>query len=118
MTSQKKTYITHIVLTVVLVVIAFIPVGSWVMAQEELKQFSSSQSILTYDFGMESPAGMAYSTETDSIIIWETDHAFRVIKSQDEVARKINLIETVEDPLSIAFNDQSKSLFTLSASNT
>src|SRR5688572_24062092 len=118
MTSQKKTYITHIVLTVVLVVIAFIPVGSWVMAQEELKQFSSSQSILTSDFGIESPAGMAYSPETDSFMIWASDHAFHVIKSQEEVASKINLIEPVEDPLSIAFNDQSKSLFILSASNT
>src|SRR5687768_1713047 len=95
MTSQKKTYITHIVLTVVLVVIAFIPVGSWVMAQEELKQFSSSQSILTSDFGIESPAGMAYSPETDSFMIWASDHAFHVITSQEEVASKINLIEPV-----------------------
>ena len=118
MTSQKKTSINHIILTVVLVVIAFIPVGSWVMAQEELKQFSSSRSILTSDFGIESPAGMAYSPEADSFMIWAADNAFHIIKSQEEMAGKINLIEPVENPLGIAFNDQSKSLFFLSASNT
>ena len=118
MTSQKKTYITHILLTIMLVVIAFIPVGSWVRAQEELKQFSSSQSILTSDLGIESPAGMAYSPEDDSFMIWAADNAFHVIKSQEEMASRINLIESVEDPLGIAFNDQSKSLFILSASNT
>src|SRR5688572_26084057 len=118
MTSQKKTYLIDILIIIGLVLLALIPVGSWVMAQEELKQFSSSHSIPTSDFGIESPAGMAYSPEADSFMVWAAENAFHIIKSQEEMASKINLVEPVENPISMAFEDQSKSLFVLGSGNT
>ena len=118
MTSQKKTYITHMVIIIVLVLIAIIPVGSLAMAQEELKKFSSSHTIPTSDFGIERPAGMAYSPEADSFMVWAADNAFHIIKSQEEVVSKINFIEPVENPISMAFEDRSKSLFVLGGRNT
>ena len=118
MTSQKKTYFTHILMIVGLVLPALIPVGSWVLAQEELKHFSSSHSISTSDYGVESPAGMAYSPEADSFILWAAGNVLHVINSREETRGKLNLAQPVENPLGMAFEEQSNSLFILSAGNT
>ncbi|MEO7839325.1 MAG: hypothetical protein ABIU06_08245, partial [Anaerolineales bacterium] len=118
MTSQKKTYIIHILMIIGLVLPALIPVGSWVLAQEELKHFSSSHSIPTSDFGIKSPAGMAYSPEADSFILWAADNALHIINAREETRGKVNLAQPVENPLGMAFDEQSNSLFLLSAGNT
>jgi len=109
MTSQKKTYIIHLSMIIGLVLPALIPVGSWVLAQEEMKHFSSWHSIHTSEFGIESPAGMAYSPEAASFIVWAADNAFHVITSQEDIGSRIDLAQPVENPLGVAFEDQSNS---------
>ena len=118
MTSQKKTYIIHILMIMGLVLPALIPVGSRVLAQEQLKHFSSSHSISTSEFGIESPAGMAYSPEADSFIVWAADNAWHIIATQEDMGGRLNLAQPVENPLGVAFEDQSNSLFILSTGNT
>ena len=81
-----------------LVLPALIPVGSWVLAQEELKHFSSSHSISTSVYGIESPAGMAYSPEADSFILWAAGNVLHVINSREETRGKLNLAQPVENP--------------------
>ena len=118
MTSQKKTYVTQILMIIGLVLPALIPVGSFALAQEQLKHFSSPHSISTSDFGIESPAGMAYSAEANSFIVWSADNALHIITSQEEMGGKINIAQSLENPLGMAFEDRSKSLFILSAGDT
>src|SRR5215207_5294781 len=118
MTSQKKTHIIYVLMIIGLVLPVLIPVGSQVLAQAELKHFSSSHSIPTSDFGIEGPSGMAYSPEADSFFLWAADNALHIINPQDETHDKVNLAQPVENPLGMVFEEKSNSFFILSAGNT
>jgi len=112
--SKKKTHLIYSLIGIGLILLTIIPIGSRVLAQEEMNQFSSAHSIFTSKFGIKNPDGMAYSPDADSFIVWGADENIQVITSE-EVSEKLTLTQKAENHLGIAFD--SNGLFVLGTGN-
>gem|GEM_PF-1579964 len=114
---QRKSRVIYILIIVGLILTLIIPVGSRVLAQEDMKHFSFVSSIYTSEFGVENPDGIAYSPDADSFIVWGADGNIHAIASKEEIGGQVTLPQNAENHLAVAFDQYSKSLFVLGAGN-
>ena len=114
---KGKTFFIRILAMIVLVLPLILPVRSWVLAQHEMRYFSSAHAADTSDFGIENPEGMTYFSDTDSFVVWGSDKSENVIRLGEESSRNTNLAKHISNPLGASFDNYSNSLFVLGAEN-
>jgi hypothetical protein len=115
---RRKTNISYLLALMALIVSVVLPAGSWVLAQEGMKYFSSVHYIYTADFEIENPEAMVYAPDADSFIIWGANNRANVIKSGQEMRESLTPAQQIENPLGLAIDQHSRNLFILGANNT
>ena len=114
---KRKSSLIRFLASMGLILPLLLPVKSWVLAQNELRYFSSTNTFYTSEFGIENPEGMAYASETDFFIVWGKNKGNHAISLHNESSRKIDIPHGSENPLGSAFDEYSNSLFILGPGN-
>ncbi|HET9907380.1 MAG TPA: hypothetical protein VFQ23_12080 [Anaerolineales bacterium] len=114
---KTKTVIIRIFTLMALILPVLIPVKSWVLAENEVRYFSSDNATYTSDFGVENPEGMAYFSGTNSFVVWGMNKNERMISLRTETSKKTNFTELITNPLAASFDNRSNNLFSLDAGN-
>ena len=115
---RTKTVIIRIFTLIALVLPVLVPVRSWVLAENEVRYFSSENVTYTSDFGIENPEGMAYFSGADSFVLWGGNKSERMIMLRNESSKKTNFSQYITNPLGTSFDKDSNSLLSLDAGNT
>ena len=109
--SQSALFL--FLLSVVLIISQFFVKTPPVAAQDEGAPYWKVRSIDTNEHGVAKPVGLAFSPLSNDFLILEADGAITAITKDEEPTGRFSLSETVEDPLNVAFDSSSDSLFVL-----
>ena len=115
---RKKAAIIRVFALIALTLPVLVPVRSWVLAENEVRYFSSENVTYTSDFGIENPEGMAYFSSTDSFVVWGMNKSERMIMVRNESSKKTNFAQYITNPLGTSFDKDSNSLLSLGVRNT
>ena len=115
---RTKTSIIRIFTLMVLILPVLVPVRSWVLAENEVRYFSSENVTYTSDFGIENPEGMTYFSSADSFVVWGVNKSERMIMLRNESSKKTNFAQYITNPLGTSFDKESNSLLSLDDGDT
>src|SRR3990172_1293347 len=84
-----------------------------VLAQKADSPWYELRSILTSDYGLANPKGLAYSPDAEAFLVWDQFGAVTGITMYEDLHDTQDLNISVEDFRDIAFNGKTNSLFML-----
>ena len=117
--DKRMNYSFRYLLLVVIVATLFLPsVHSVVSAQKAGSPWYEVRSIVTGDYGLENPQGLAYLPDTDAFLIWDQFGAVKGVTTHENPLDTQNLRISAEDFRDIAFNGKTNSLFVLNNKHT
>jgi hypothetical protein len=115
--SQKKTFFIHIPAIIGLILFSLLPAREHVLAQSEISHFSNPHFLYTSEFGVINPQGMTFSPQADAFIVLGADGSANIITMQEDALGRLDLNRGAGNPLNVAFDARSNSLFMLDGSN-
>jgi uncharacterized protein YjiK len=94
---------------------SFFSVTFWATAQGVPLQLYQVQTIYTGELGVKSPIGMAFMPDEQAFFVWGENQDSVTITLPGDLGSPVNIADTIEDPLGLAFDQHSDSLFFLKA---
>ena len=110
---RSRSALFRFLLTVVLVISQFFVKTPPVAAQDAGAPYWLVRSMDTHEYGVAQPLGLAFSPLSEEFLIWGADGAITAVSKDEQPTGTFSLSETVEDPLNVAFDSSSDSLFVL-----
>jgi DNA-binding beta-propeller fold protein YncE len=99
------------VLLIGLVIMSLIPVRSLVLAQNGLTPLWVVRYLQTSEFGANEPKGLAFSSLANTFLIADGTGNINLITMDEDQVGTQNLPDMGDDPLNMAFDNKSGSLF-------
>ena len=108
------------VLVLVFIVIGIaLPAANYgVSAQSEQTDFWEVRTIYTIDYGVPHPLGLAYSLTANEFLLWGANRSIARISMYEDPAGTLSIGTTVDNPLNVAFDTRTNSLFVLNHTNS
>ena len=108
----------YLLLAAIIVSLILTSVNYAVLAQKADSPWYEVRSILTRDYGLANPKGLAYSPDAEAFLVWDQFGAVTGITMHEDLHDTQDLHISVEDFRDIAFNDKTNSLFMLNNKHT
>ncbi|HEX6268592.1 MAG TPA: hypothetical protein VFZ43_00015 [Anaerolineales bacterium] len=100
----------RLMLFIGLVVVSVVPARPWVSAQNVSTPLWVVRSLVTSEYGVDDPKGLAYSPAADTLLILDGNANVTLLTMDEEPAGTRVISETRPDPLNAAFDDRTGSL--------
>jgi hypothetical protein len=111
--AKFRKLFLRLMLIIGLVVVTLIPVHRLVSAQKSSAPFWIVRSIHTTEYGINDPKGLTFSSTANTFLILDGTTDITLITNSENYAGSRHLPEVVDDPLNMAFDNQTGSLFAL-----
>ncbi|HSL46392.1 MAG TPA: carbohydrate binding domain-containing protein [Anaerolineales bacterium] len=109
--SGKFLFRLFVILVIAMPVL--LPEKFSVSAQEQGAPFWEVRSIYTEEFGISAPRGLAFSPAANEFLVWSADGSITPVSMYEEPGTPISIDVAVEDPVNVAFDPSTESLFVL-----
>jgi hypothetical protein len=101
----------HLMVLVGLVVVSAIPVRSWASAQNGSGPLWVVRALHTSEYGMDEPKGLAFSSTANTFLLLDGSANVALVTMGEDHAGTRVIPEVQDDPLNVAFDKKSGSLF-------
>jgi uncharacterized protein YjiK len=108
---KRKGGSLHLMILIGLVVVSVIPARSWVSAQDGLAPLWVVRALHTGEYGVDEPRGLAFSSEANSFLILDGSANVALVTLGEDHAGSQVISEVQDDPVNVAFDGKSGSLF-------
>src|SRR6185503_603927 len=108
----------RLLLVVGFIFTSLIPVQSWVFAQNASAPLWVVRSLSTREYGVNEPKGLAFSSMANTFLILDGTGNIALVKMSEDSAGTRVIPEAQNDPLNVAFDKKSSSLFVFNRSKS
>jgi uncharacterized protein YjiK len=108
-----KGRLLHVLVVVGIIIVSFVPLRLSVSAQGELAPIWVVRSIYPGEYGVSNPRGLAFASTANTLLILDENANVALIAMGEEYRGTRNIPDVQVDPLNVAFDPQTNSLFAL-----
>ena len=109
--DKFRGILLRLMILIGLVIVSVIPVRSWASAQSSAAPLWVVRSLLTREYGVNDPKGLTFSPTASIFLLPDGSANVALVTMEEESAGTRNLPEAQNDPLNVAFDGKSGSLF-------
>ena len=104
----------RLILFIGLVIVSVIPVRSWALAQSSSAPLWVVRSLHTSEYGINDPKGLTFSPAANTFLILDGSANIALVTMAEDKAGSQVISEVQSDPMNVAFDKKSGSLFVFS----
>src|SRR5687767_454662 len=101
----------RLMLLIGLVIASVIPAYSWASAQDGSAPIWVVRSLLTREYGVTDPKGLAFSSAANTFLILDGNANVTLVTMSEDHAGSRVISETQNDPLNVGFDDRTSSMY-------